>query len=421
VKGEIGSKEGRDVITDERTLLGSLNLRRRKMDRLRVDNSPAPMIPLTIENGMFDIKTEAASPAASKEEEEDEDEEEEDPLNSSLTPMDWLPRLNAKAGMVEEELPEEKKKPPYSYASLIRLAIINSESQKATLADIYHWIQEKFPYYHLQTNQGWKNSIRHNLSLNKSFMKVARGRQDPGKGCYWAINHLHSLEKQGGFEKKKKSFLIGPEWSGTSLQQLRQSLEREQQARQLQRLLVELQMKQQEQVQQLEAQRMLEKQQQHQQQLALQLQQQQMLQQRPLVGEEDWATNTEADLSPYTDLGSHEDTDSFDSFCNLQGPESQLLQGPVKMEVTDTLDGHEATSILLDPPCSSSSSQSSMYRCVNPMEVLGTVPSPDTLKLPSLWSPWQRPSSPSEPWTKEDLRMVPEDTNLDDIDYDKLL
>ena len=27
--------------------------------------------------------------------------EEEDPLNSSLTPMDWLPRLNAKAGMVE--------------------------------------------------------------------------------------------------------------------------------------------------------------------------------------------------------------------------------------------------------------------------------------------------------------------------------
>ena len=50
MKGEIGSKEGRDVITNERTLLGSLNLRRRKMDRLRVDNSPAPMIPLTIGN-----------------------------------------------------------------------------------------------------------------------------------------------------------------------------------------------------------------------------------------------------------------------------------------------------------------------------------------------------------------------------------
>ena len=30
----------------------------------------------------------------------------------------------------QEEVPEEKKKPPYSYASLIRLAIINSETQK---------------------------------------------------------------------------------------------------------------------------------------------------------------------------------------------------------------------------------------------------------------------------------------------------
>ena len=35
--------------------------------------------------------------------------------------------------ILQEELPEEKKKPPYSYASLIRLAIINSESQKVFL------------------------------------------------------------------------------------------------------------------------------------------------------------------------------------------------------------------------------------------------------------------------------------------------
>ena len=34
------------------------------------------------------------------------------------------------------------------------------------------------------------------------------------------------------------------------------------------------------------------------------------------------------------------------------------------------------------------------------IQVLGTVPSPETLKLPSLWSPWQRPSSPSEVCTK---------------------
>ena len=34
----------------------------------------------------------------------------------------------------------------------------------------------------------------HSAQARKS--QVARGRQDPGKGCYWAINHLHSLEKQ---------------------------------------------------------------------------------------------------------------------------------------------------------------------------------------------------------------------------------
>lgn len=87
-----------------------------------------------------------------------EDEDGSDGMNSSVK------KSNSDA--LGHRRPE---KPPYSYIALIVMAIQSSQAKKLTLSEIYNFLQTRFEFFR-GSYQGWKNSVRHNLSDRKSVV-----------------------------------------------------------------------------------------------------------------------------------------------------------------------------------------------------------------------------------------------------------
>jgi len=92
-------------------------------------------------------------------------------------------------------------KPYYPYSTLIRYAIKGAPGQRLLLEDIYYAIEQRFPYFKTAA-PGWKNSVRHNLSLNPCFEKVARPLTDRGKGAYWTVND--NVDPRSGIHRDRK-------------------------------------------------------------------------------------------------------------------------------------------------------------------------------------------------------------------------
>ncbi|KAK7074102.1 hypothetical protein SK128_028233, partial [Halocaridina rubra] len=95
----------------------------------------------------------------------------------------------------------EEPKPQHSYIGLIAMAILSSPEKKLILSDIYQYILDHYPYFRSR-GTGWRNSIRHNLSLNDCFMKS--GRSANGKGHYWAIHPANIDDfRRGDFRRRR--------------------------------------------------------------------------------------------------------------------------------------------------------------------------------------------------------------------------
>lgn len=99
-----------------------------------------------------------------------------------------------------------QEKPPYSYIALIVMAIQSSASKRLTLSEIYQFLQQRFPFFR-GSYQGWKNSVRHNLSLNECFIKLPKGLGRPGKGHYWTIDPASEfMFEEGSFRRRPRGF-----------------------------------------------------------------------------------------------------------------------------------------------------------------------------------------------------------------------
>ncbi|XP_051550761.1 forkhead box protein E4-like [Myxocyprinus asiaticus] len=115
---------------------------------------------------------------------------------------------NEKDGCEEEHKKQNlqsegtEEKPTQSYIALISMAILDSEEKKLLLCDIYQWIMDHYPYFKSK-DKNWRNSVRHNLSLNECFIKA--GRSDNGKGHFWAIHPANFQDFSNGDYHRRRA------------------------------------------------------------------------------------------------------------------------------------------------------------------------------------------------------------------------
>ena len=131
-------------------------------------------------------------------------------MNQSST----VPQTHSQKAMVP--------KPPYSYISLICMAIADTSEKKATLGQIIHYIETHFEYY--RGNKKWHGSIRHNLTINDCFVKLPR--KVGNKCCLWTIDPaFKDMFDNGSLRRRRYRFKEASSiWNKTKVNSLSRKL-----------------------------------------------------------------------------------------------------------------------------------------------------------------------------------------------------
>jgi hypothetical protein len=97
-------------------------------------------------------------------------------------------------------------RPTATFATIIHRALTYLPRGRGTLGEVCNWVAGEWEFFRLSVDSGWQNSIRHNLSLNKAFLKVPRIPEDDpeSKGSVWIID---PQEGPAFAERQKKEAL----------------------------------------------------------------------------------------------------------------------------------------------------------------------------------------------------------------------
>ena len=94
-----------------------------------------------------------------------------------------------------------------SYTAMIAQAILKKESSKSTLSDIYEYMEKYFPTL-AKRGTGWRNCVRHTLSLNDCFIKLHR--PENGRSCNWAVHPTYYESFSKGDYRKRRALRKRP-------------------------------------------------------------------------------------------------------------------------------------------------------------------------------------------------------------------